>query len=76
MIRATVVLRAEITKAIGPGSAYLLTRLYLQDGTILEQANPGLLDLDDGWTAAGVEGDLPSVAERLTRQGWKVSAPR
>ena len=76
MIRAPVVLRAEITKSIGPGSAYLLTRLYLKDGTILEQTNPGLADLDDGWTAAGVEQDLSSVAERLTRQGWLVSTPR
>jgi hypothetical protein len=67
------VLRAEITKSIGPGSAYLLTRLYLADGTILEQTNPGLTDLETGWTAIGRETDLASAAERLRREGWLVS---
>ena len=76
MTRAPVVLRAEITKSIGPGTAYLLTRLYLADGTVLEQTNPGLPDLENGWTEAGREMDLPGVAERLTREGWAVSTPR
>jgi hypothetical protein len=47
VIRAAVVLRAEITKSIGPGTAYLLTRLCLADGTILEQTNPGLPDVEN-----------------------------
>ncbi len=34
MTCAPVALRAEITKSIGPESAYLVTRLYLTDGTI------------------------------------------
>lgn len=76
MTRAPVVLRAELTKAIGPGTAYLLTRLYLADGTILEQVNPGVPDLENDWQAVGHETDLGEVAERLRREGWAVSAPR
>ena len=72
MIRAAVVLRAEITKSIGPGTAYLLTRLYLADGTILEQTNPGLPDLEDDWKIVGHEDDLAGVAGRLAREGWTV----
>jgi hypothetical protein len=72
--RAPVVLRAEITKRIGPGTAYLLTRHYLADGTILEQTNPGLPDVENDWKAVGHEDDLAGAAERLTREGWAVSA--
>jgi hypothetical protein len=73
--RAPVVLRAELTKSIGHGTAYLLTRLYLADGTILEQVNPGLPDLENDWKAVGSEADLAGAAERLTREGWSVTAP-
>lgn len=76
MTRAPVVLRAEITKSIGPGTAYLLTRLYLADGTILEQVNPGVPDVETGWKTAGHEIDLAGAAERLARDGWSVSAGR
>ena len=76
MTRAPVVLRAEVTKSIGPGAAYLLTRRYLADGTILEQLNPGVLDDETGWQAAGREDDLSSVAERLRRDGWTVAEPQ
>ena len=75
MIRPPTVLRAEITKWIGPGSAYLITRLYLADGTILEQTNRGLPDVENGWTKTGREPDLAGVAARLAREGWLVSAP-
>ena len=71
-----VALRAEITKSIGPGTAYLLTRLYLVDGTILEQVNPGVPDLDTGWVEIGHEADLPGVPARLVRDGWVVSGAR
>ena len=76
MTRAPVVLRAEITKSVGPGTAYLLTRLYLADGEVLEQLNPGLPDIETGWTTAGQEVDLTTVAERLRRDGWTVAEPR
>jgi len=76
MTRAPVVLRAEITKSVGPGSAYLLTRLYLADGVVLEQVNPGLPDLETGWKTAGHEIDLTTVAERLRHEGWTVAEPR
>ena len=76
MTRAPIILRAEITKAIGPGTAYLLTRLYLADGTILEQLNPGVPDPEIGWTDAGREADLAGAAERLRREGWAVSDQR
>ena len=72
MTRAPVVLRAEITKSIGPGTAYLLTRRYLADGTILEQLNPGLPEGGTEWRTAGHEDDLGSVADRLRRDGWTV----
>ena len=74
MTRAPVVLRAELTKSIGPGAAYLLTRLYLADGTILEQTNPGLPDLENDWKTVGQEPDLPTAAARLREQGWLVTA--
>ena len=76
MTHAPVVLRAEITKSIGPGAAYLLTRHYLADGTILEQMNPGVLDDETGWQTAGHEDDLGSVADRLRRDGWTVAEPQ
>ena len=76
MTRAPVVLRAEITKSIGPGTAYLLTRLYLADGAVLEQVNPGLPDLETGWELAGHEVDLTTVARRLRREGWTVAEPQ
>jgi hypothetical protein len=72
MTRAAVVLRAELTKSIGPGTAYLLTRLYLADGTILEQTNPGLPDVENDWKTVGHEDDLAGVARRLAREGWAV----
>ena len=71
-----MVLRAEITKSVGPGTAYVLTRLYLADGTILEQLNPGLLDLENGWKPAGHEPDLAGVEDRLRRGGWAVRVER
>ena len=74
MTRAPVVLRAELTKTIGPGAAYLLTRLYLADGTILEQTNPGLPDVENDWKTVGREADLATAAERLRQQGWLVTA--
>jgi hypothetical protein len=70
------VLRAQVTKSVGPGTVYLLTRLYLADGVILEQTNPGLLGLENGWKTVGTEADLAGVAERLRREGWSVSAER
>ena len=74
MTRAPVLLRAELTKSIGPGTAYLLTRLYLADGTILEQTNPGLPDVENDWKAVGRETDLGGVAARLRREGWRVTS--
>jgi hypothetical protein len=71
--RAPVVLRAELTKAIGHGTSYLLTRLYLADGTILEQTNPGVPDLENDWQRIGTEADLAGAAERLRREGWAVT---
>lgn len=74
MTRAPIVFRAELTKSIGPGAAYLLTRLYLADGTILEQTNRGLPDVENDWKAVGRESDLATVATRLRQQGWLVTA--
>jgi hypothetical protein len=74
MTRAPVVLRAELTKSVGPGSAYLPTRLYLADGTILEQTNPGLPDLENDWKTVGREADLAAAGARLRREGWLVTA--
>jgi hypothetical protein len=70
------VLRAEMTKAIGHGTAYLLTRLYLADGTVLEQRNPGVADLENDWQRIGTEPDLAGAAARLRHAGWAVTAPR
>ena len=73
MKRAPVVLRAELTKSIGHGTAYLMTRLYLADGTILEKTNPGLPDLENDWKRIGTEADLAGAPERLRREGWAVT---
>lgn len=69
-------LRAEVTKSVGPGTAYLLTRLYLADGTILEQTNPGVPDVENDWNTVGAESDIAAAAERLRREGWAVSVER
>jgi hypothetical protein len=68
------VLRAEVTRSVGPGTAYLLTRLYLADGTILEQLNPGLPEVDNDWKTIGTEADLPGAPARLRGEGWAVTA--
>ncbi len=65
-----------MTKTVGPGTAYLLTRLYLRDGTILEQTNPGVPDGEEDWKQIGTEPDLPGVAARLVREGWLVAELR
>ena len=76
MTRAAVALRAEITKSLGPGTAYLLTRLYLVDGTVLEQTNPGLPDVENDWKTVGRDTDLDAAVARLTREGWTVTRER
>ena len=74
MSRPPVAFRAELTRSVGPGAAYLLTRLYLADGTVIEQTNPGVLDLENDWRTVGHEADLAAAAERLRREGWIVSS--
>lgn len=66
-------MRAYVTKRVGHGQRYLMTRAYLGDGTIQQRVNPGLADDDAiAWERAGRYDDLLAERDRLRREGWKV----
>lgn len=67
-----VVARAEMTRRLAHGDRYLETRLFLGDGRIMEQVNPGVPDLDDDWREVGRFTDLRSALSDLRRQGWTI----
>ena len=70
-------LRAHVTRRTGHGQRYVVTRLYLSDGTIEQQVNPGHPDGDElPWTRVGTYADLATERTALTREGWAVEAPR
>jgi hypothetical protein len=69
-MRGPVLFRAEVTRVIGPGTKYLVTREYHADGTIREQVNPGLPDLEGEWREVGREPDLAGAPDRLRAAGW------
>ncbi len=69
----TVLARAEMTRRMAHGERYLLTRLFLADGRVLEQSNPGMPDVEDDWREIGRYGDLDAALADLGRQGWGIS---
>jgi hypothetical protein len=67
-------LRAYVTRRVGHGQRYLVTRAYLSDGTIRQRINPGRPD-DDAidWKRVGRYEDLGAERERLRRGGWDIT---
>ncbi len=68
----TIVARAEMTRTVAHGERYLLTRLLLSDGRVLQQMNPGLPDLENDWQEVGRYSDLGAELAGLRRTGWAV----
>jgi hypothetical protein len=67
------VLRASVTRRLAHGDRHVVTRVYLNDGTVEERTNPGVPDDDDlPWSPAGHYRDLDAERERLSREGWSV----
>ena len=66
-------LRAHVTRRIGHGARYVVTRAYLSDGTIQQRANPGVPDEEQlPWEKVGRYDDLAAERERLRREGWEI----
>lgn len=66
-------LRAYVTRRIGHGERYLVTRAYMSDGTIEQRVNPGHPDDDDlPWAPVGRYDDILAERDRLQREGWAV----
>lgn len=70
-----VLARAEVTRRLAHGDRYLETRLFLADGRVMEQVNPGLPDLENDWREVGRYADLRSALDQLRRAGWQVDEP-
>lgn len=67
-----VLARAEMTRRLAHGDRYLETRLFLADGRVMEQVNPGVPDLENDWREVGRFTDLRSALRDLRRQGWAI----
>lgn len=68
-----VLARAELTRRIAHGERYLVTRLFLADGRVMQQINPGVADLENQWRSIGRFRELRSAIAKLRREGWSVS---
>ncbi len=68
-----VLARAEVTRRIAHGDRYLVTRLFLADGRVMQQTNPGMPDLEDRWHEVGRFRELDSALRKLRREGWSVT---
>jgi hypothetical protein len=70
------VLRAHVTRRLAHGERYVVTRVYMSDGTIEQRINPGKPD-DDAipWTRAGRYEDVRAERQRLRREGWQIERP-
>lgn len=69
----TVLARAEVTRRIAHGDRYLVTRLFLADGRVMQQVNPGVADLDNDWQEIGRFDDLGLALAALRQEGWSIS---
>ncbi len=75
MIRREL-LRAYVTRRVGHGQRYVVTRVYLSDGTIRQQVNPGHPDdEEDPWETVGRYDDLAAERDLLRREGWAIERP-
>jgi hypothetical protein len=68
-----VLARAEVTKRLAHGDRYLETRLFLADGRIMEQVNPGIADLENDWREIGRFRDLNAALAEMHRAGWRTT---
>lgn len=66
------VARAEMTRRLAHGDRYLETRLFLADGRVIEQVNPGLAELEQRWREVGRFADLSEALNELQGSGWTV----
>lgn len=67
------VLRAHVTRRLGHGQRYVVTRSYMNDGSIRQRVNPGKPDEDViAWKRVGRYDDLAAERDRLRREGWQV----
>jgi hypothetical protein len=67
-----VLARAEVTKTLAHGDRYLETRVFLADGRIMEQVNPGQPDLENDWREVGRYKDLRATLRQMRRDGWAI----
>jgi hypothetical protein len=73
MLLRRELLRAYVTRTLAHGDRHVVTRVYLSDGTIEEQTNPGVPDPADlPWSPAGRFEDLTAERKRLVREGWSI----
>jgi hypothetical protein len=70
-----VLARAEVTKQLAHGDRYLETRVFLADGRIMEQVNPGVADLENDWREIGRFSDLRTSLRDLRKGGWHIDHP-
>lgn len=64
--------RAEMTRRIAHGERYLLTRVFLSDGRVMQQTNRGLPDLENAWREVGHFTDLQMALGELEQEGWTI----
>lgn len=62
---------AKVTRSLGAGQRYLVTRKYQSDGRILQQVNPGVPSPTD-WKVIGRVDDLDAEITLLRSQGWEI----
>jgi hypothetical protein len=67
-----VLARAEMTRTVAHGERYLVTRLLLANGRVVQQLNPGLPDLENDWREVGHFDDLGAELAQLRRAGWAI----
>jgi hypothetical protein len=67
-----VLARAEMTRTVAHGERYLVTRLLLAEGRVMQQLNPGLPDLENDWREVGRFDDLKTELAQLRRAGWAI----
>ncbi len=62
----------EMTRTVAHGERYLMTRLLLADGRLMQQLNPGLPDPENDWRKVGRFDDLVAELAQLRRAGWAI----
>ncbi len=64
---------AHLTRTVGHGARYVLTRAFLPDGRVMERLNPGVPDEGElPWKEIGRYTDLLTEKAALQRDGWAI----